>query len=236
MNYWSSLATAHCEFTFIGMPTFTASFSASASNQNKEVAMEESRKLVLKVVDQYIMTQPCLIKKDVKISYDVKYVHGTPDKPCKCHDKKEKLCDFSVYLNEYSGSFNYATDPYSDVPNTNVNDIIAYNDNGQLPIFYDPHFQIKAGNELFCHAASGVKLPNQPMSFQIFRNQNFFLEKGTILTTSVSNSQDEDGYLFPGTIIDFTIIGGEGAYINARGIARMEVGADSLTKITFKFK
>jgi hypothetical protein len=147
------------------------------------------------------------------------------------------LCDFSLYSNRLvTGSFNYATNPYSNVPGVNLNDIIAYNDNGQLPIFYDPHFQVNAGNELFTHAASGVKLPNQPMSFQINRNHSFFLKNGTILTTAATNSQDEQGFLYPGTIIDFTIIGGDGIYTGARGIARFEIINKNLKKMTFKFK
>lgn len=81
MKYYS-LATAYCTFTFTGIPTFTASFSASASDKIKEVAIKLSKKTVLKNIKEYVKTQPYLIEKTIKIKY---YVKRIKDSSCGCN-------------------------------------------------------------------------------------------------------------------------------------------------------
>ena len=81
MKYYSSLATVNCEFTFAGIPAFTASFSASAADNIKEVAIKLSKKTVLKTVKDYLKTQPQLLDKIIKIKYDVKLMN---DSSCGC--------------------------------------------------------------------------------------------------------------------------------------------------------
>jgi hypothetical protein len=97
-NYWSSLAIAQCEFSFVGLPTFSASFSESASNKKKENAIVHSKKAVLETIEKYINSQPCLLEIKIKINYETKEVMKKPcgcndnknKKPCGCHDNKNK--------------------------------------------------------------------------------------------------------------------------------------------------
>jgi hemerythrin superfamily protein len=69
---YSSLATAQCEFTFGGRPTFSASFSASASDMAKKKAMKLSKKVVSTLTDKYIKEQSStLINKNIIFTYKV---------------------------------------------------------------------------------------------------------------------------------------------------------------------
>ena len=69
---YSSLASAQCIFTFEGKQTFTASFSASASNVEKKKAMKVSKKLVSTLIDNYIKEQSStLLNKNVTFTYKV---------------------------------------------------------------------------------------------------------------------------------------------------------------------
>ena len=88
-NYLS-LATANCEFTFEGIPPFTASFTGSASDIDKKKAMKLSKKVVLQTVDKYIKeTSSTLLKNDTKITYKVKKHVGKVKKNI---DKEKKSC------------------------------------------------------------------------------------------------------------------------------------------------
>jgi hypothetical protein len=85
MTDYSSLAIANCEFTFDGIPPFTASFSASASDTEKKKALKLSKKVVSKLIKNYIKESSyILIKKDVKIEYKVKKYIVEPEKTCGC--------------------------------------------------------------------------------------------------------------------------------------------------------
>ena len=75
MTGYSSLATANCEFTFEGIPPFTATFSASASDNEKKKAMKFSKKIVLQTVEKYIKERSNLIKTNITISYKVKRIN-----------------------------------------------------------------------------------------------------------------------------------------------------------------
>lgn len=76
MTGYSSLATANCEFTFADIPPFTATFSASASDNEKKKAMKLSKKVVLQTVEKYTKERSNLIKTDMKIIYKVKRLNG----------------------------------------------------------------------------------------------------------------------------------------------------------------
>ena len=84
---YSSLASAQCEFTFEGKQTFTASFSASASDIEKKKAMKLSKKVVLTLIDKYIKEQSAtLVKKTITFTYKVtKHVEAKEKKSsCGC--------------------------------------------------------------------------------------------------------------------------------------------------------
>ena len=56
-TYYQSVATATCEFTFSGIPSYTASFTASATDPEESVAIKLSESVVLKVIQKYIANQ-----------------------------------------------------------------------------------------------------------------------------------------------------------------------------------
>ena len=71
-TYYQSVATATCEFTFIGNPSYTASFSASATASEENDAVKLSESAVLEVIQAYIASQsPELSSEILDITYDV---------------------------------------------------------------------------------------------------------------------------------------------------------------------
>ena len=84
-NYLS-LATANCEFTFEGIPPFTASFTGSASDPEKKKAIKLSKKVVSQTVEKYIKEKSSnLLKNDIKITYKVKkHIDKKEKKTCGC--------------------------------------------------------------------------------------------------------------------------------------------------------
>jgi hypothetical protein len=220
-TYYESIATATCEFTFINIPSYTASFSASATDAEESVAIKLSESAVLEVIQQYIAGQPELVNEIVNVTYDVTYVN-------------DNFTTFSVYLNKYTGSFNYATEPYSDIPETDLNSIVVYNDNGQAQIFKDETLNQSAGFLLYCDVSTDITLPGQPKNLALNLNYSYFFEKGTIITTGVcDNVTDEEGYFFPDTVVNFRIIGGSGIYADAVGSVTLETRINNFSKLTF---
>jgi phosphoribosyl-ATP pyrophosphohydrolase len=221
-TYYQSIATAKCEFTFSDIPSYTASFTASATDPEESVAIKLSESAVLEVIQQYIANQQSeLINEIVDITYDVTYVN-------------DNVTTFSLYLNKYTGSFNYATEPYSDIPETDLNSIVVYNDNGQSQVFKDENLLQTAGFLLYCDVSTDITLPGQPRNLALNINDSYFLENGTIITTGVCNNvTDEEGYFFPGTVVNFRIIGGSGIYADAVGSVTMEIGENNFAKLTF---
>lgn len=222
-TYYQSVATASCQFTFNNIPSYTASFSASAIDVVENTAIKLSESAVLETIQLYLETQPELVSQIVNITYDVTYVN-------------ENYTTFSIYLNKYTGSFNYATEPYSDIPETDLNTIVVYNDNGQSQVFSDSSLTQSAGLLLYCDASTDITLPGQSKNLALNLNYSYFLEEGTIVTTGVCNNvTDEKGYFFSGTVELFNIIGATGIYTGAAngGYATMEIGKDNFAKITF---
>jgi hypothetical protein len=220
-TYYQSIATATCEFTFSNIPSYSASFSASATDAEENNAIKLSESAVLETIQSYIATQPELISESVNITYDVTYVN-------------DNVTTFSVYLNKYTGSFNYATEPYSDIPETDLNSIVVYNDNGQAQVFKDPNLNQPAGFLLYCDVSTDITLPGQPKNLSLNLNYSYFFEKGTIITTGVCNNvTDEKGYFLPGTVESFNIIGATGIYAGAtNGTATMEIGENNLSNLS----
>lgn len=220
-TYYQSIATAKCDFTFSNIPSYTNSFTASATDAEEKTAIKLSESAVLEKIQAYIATQPELVTEILNITYDVTYVD-------------ENYTTFSVYLNTYTGSFNYATQNYSDIPETYLNNIIVYNDNGQSQIFSDPNLNQPAGFLLYCDVSTDIELPGQPKNLALNLNYSYFLEKGTIITTGVCNNiTDNEGYFLPGSIVNFRIIGGSGIYADAVGSVTMETGSNNFSKLTF---
>jgi len=72
VSYYQSVATATCEFTFIGNPSYTASFSASATASEENDAVKLSESAVLEVIQAYIANQsPELSSEILDITYEV---------------------------------------------------------------------------------------------------------------------------------------------------------------------
>jgi len=72
VSYYQSVATATCEFTFIGNPSYTASFSASATASEENDAVKLSESAVLEVIQAYIASQsPELSSEILDITYEV---------------------------------------------------------------------------------------------------------------------------------------------------------------------
>jgi len=47
------------------------------------------------------------------------------------------------------------------------------------------------------------------------------------------NVTDEEGYFFPGTVVNFRIIGGSGIYADAVGSVTLETRINNFSKLTF---
>jgi len=221
-TYYESIATATCEFTFSGIPSYTASFSASATDAEENTAVKLSESAVLEVIQAYITNQQSELSNEiVDITYDVTYVN-------------DNYTTFSVYLNAYTGSFNYATEPYSAVPDMDLNSIVVYNDNGQAQVFSDPGLNQLVGFLMYCDVSTRITLPGQPTNLALTFNYSYFLEKGTIITTGTcDNATDERGYFLPGTSVFYNIIGGDGIYAGANGNVTMKFGENNFAKVTF---
>jgi hypothetical protein len=72
VSYYQSVATATCEFTFIGNPSYSASFSASATDAEENTAVKLSESAVLEVIQAYIANQsPELSSEILDITYEV---------------------------------------------------------------------------------------------------------------------------------------------------------------------
>jgi len=221
---WVSVATAVCDFTFNGIPSSTSTFTSSASDSSKDLALQISERAVLEAIETFALTQQSLLHKSVKITYDVSLSH-------------EKLYDFSVYLNKYVGSFNRADEPYSDIPEIDVTKHIIYNDNGQSQLFSDPDLKQLTGTVLYADVSTDITFPGKEPNLLINFQNLYILEAGTIFANAlVQNGTDELGYPKAGSVIDFAIVGGTGLFSGARGQSKMEVGDNNFSKITFHFQ
>jgi len=149
--------------------------------------------------------------------------------------------NFIIYLNAYSGSFNYATDPYSDLPDTDPNTAVkkVYTDSGIAQLFDSPDLINLVGQYMYTENYANVKLNDQPDVAVINGQYSFFFPDGSIIYTIGANFNlsNDRGYPKPGTQLFYTIIGGAGKYLNAKGNILFEVtGLNNLSKITVTFQ
>ena len=221
---WVSVATAVCDFTFNGIPSSTSTFTASASDSSKDLALQISERAVLEAIETFALTQPSLLHKSVKITYNVSLSH-------------EKLYDFSLYLNKYVGSFNRAQEPYNDIVPDDLSSVKVYNDNGQSQLFSDPDLNQLTGTVLYADVSTDITFPGKEPNLLINFQYSYVLEAGTIFANAVvDNATDELGYPKAGSVIDFAIVGGTGLFSGARGQSKMEIGDNNFAKITFHFQ
>lgn len=152
-------------------------------------------------------------------------------------ESTNKLTNFEVFLNGYIGSFNYATDPYSDVSGINLNEIKVYTDNGIAELFSSPDLTNMVGQLMYTDNSVNVTLKDQQNVITVNTQYTYFFPNGIINTFgSVYNGYDAKGYPYPGTKILFNIVGGSGFYINAKGNAFLEGYENDLLKTTFYFE
>ena len=145
--------------------------------------------------------------------------------------------NFSVFLNSYIGSFNYANDPYSDVSNVDLNEIKAYTDNGIAELFSDSDLSNLVGQMMYTDNSVNIKLPNQQNIITFNTQYSYFFPNGIINTFgSVYNGYDDKGYPLPGSKILFNIVGGSGFYTNVKGNVLLEGFENDLLKSTFYFE
>jgi hypothetical protein len=148
--------------------------------------------------------------------------------------------NFVVYLNAYTGSFNYATDPYSDIPGTDANTAVkkVYTDNGISQLFDGPDLKNLVGQYMYTENLAHIKLNNQPDTITINGQYTFFFPDGIINSVgSDYNSADDNGYPIKGDTLFYSIVGGAGKYLNAKGNITLEVVNDNnLSKITISLQ
>ena len=145
--------------------------------------------------------------------------------------------NFSVFLDSYTGSFNYATDPYTDVSGIDLNEIKAYTDNGIAKLFSDSDLKNVVGQLMYTDNSVNVKFSNQDRLITFNTQYTYFFPNGIINTFgSVYNGYDENGYPLPGTKILYNIVGGSGFYINVKGNVLLEGFENDLLKTTFYFE
>ena len=153
-------------------------------------------------------------------------------------ESTNNLTNFEVFLtHDYIGSFNYATDPYSDTRGINLNEIKAYTDNGIAELYSSQDFTNIVGQLMYTDNYINIKLINQ-QNIKTYNIQHaYFFPNGIINTIgSVYNEYDETGYQIPGTKIVLNIVGGSGSYINAKGKVLLDCINDNLLKTTFYFE
>jgi hypothetical protein len=148
--------------------------------------------------------------------------------------------NFVVYLNAYTGSFNYATDPYSDVPGNDPEKAVkkVYTDSGISQLFDGPDVKNLVGQYMYTENYADIKLNQQSDVRTINGQYSFFFPDGVIYAMSANyNLSDDRGYPRPGTQINNSIVGGAGKYFNAKGNIILEVtGKNNLTKFTIMFQ
>jgi hypothetical protein len=145
--------------------------------------------------------------------------------------------NFSVFLNSYIGSFNYASKPYTDVSGVDLNEIKAYTDNGIAELFSDSDLSNLVGQLMYTDNSVNVTLPNQQNIITLNTQYTYFFPNGIINTFgSVYNGYDDKGYPLPGTKILFNIVGGSGFYTNVKGNVLLEGYENDLLKSTFYFE
>jgi len=145
--------------------------------------------------------------------------------------------DFSVFLNAYTGSFNVATEPYSDIPSTDLNAIKIYTDNGIAQLFETCELKTLVGQTMYTDNSAHIKLEDQSDVLTINVQYSFFFPTGTINTIgSIYNGYNDAGYQLPGTVQIFNIVGGVGQFLNAKGNVLAETFENNLLKFSFVFE
>jgi len=145
--------------------------------------------------------------------------------------------DFSVYLNAYTGSYTYATEPYSDIPSTNLKDINVYTDSGIGQLFDTPELTKLVGQMIYSDNKANVKLQDQSDVLAIVSQSSFFFPNGTINTIgSIYNGTNEQGYQIANTKQLYNIVGGVGEFYNVKGNVVFETFENNLIKYTFMFQ
>ena len=144
--------------------------------------------------------------------------------------------NFSVYIKFFYGVFTYGTDPYSDIPGTDLNTLKSYTDNGSGQLFDSSEFNKVVGQFFYTDNKFSGKLPTQNYVLGLLSQKTFFFPNGTINTVGSSfNETDQNGYYPVGNEHILNIVGGEGDFLNVKGNVLCQVDTYG-TKATFFFE
>jgi len=138
------------------------------------------------------------------------------------------VADYVFYSNQNdaTGSFNYATDPYTGIPNISneeLKNMIVYTDNGFIPLYNDDKLTELAGLQTYVDNVIRIKLPDESFIGSLNAQYSFSFSNGVINTVfSALGATDDEGYPLVNIPLVCNIIGGAGAFLNAKGIVVLD--------------